>query len=74
LVAPTGTARSPLPKGPTMAEIVNLNQFRKRRARNAAELRAEENRRKFGRTKEEKASVQHERDKADKELDDKRLE
>jgi hypothetical protein len=63
-----------MPKGPTMAEIVNLNQFRKQRSRSAAELRAEENRRKFGRTKEERASLQHERDKADKELDDKRLE
>ncbi|MDB5405792.1 MAG: hypothetical protein JWL84_704 [Rhodospirillales bacterium] len=57
-----------------MAEIVNLNQFRKQRARNAAELRAGENRRKFGRTKEEKSSLQREREKTEKELDDKRLE
>jgi hypothetical protein len=63
-----------MPKGPTMAEIVNLNQFRKQRARSAAQLRAEENRRKFGRTKEERATGRRERDKAEKELDDKRLE
>ena len=57
-----------------MAEIVNLNQFRKRRARNAAELRA----RLLFLGAAELAAVllraQHERDKADKELDDKRLE
>lgn len=37
-----------------MAEIVNFNKARKRKAREQAEQRAAENRVKFGRTKEQK--------------------
>lgn len=38
-----------------MAEIVNLNKFRKKKARAAAVVKAAENRVRFGRTKAEKA-------------------
>lgn len=38
-----------------MADIINLNKARKRRAHEAAAARAEVNRAKFGRTKAEKA-------------------
>lgn len=37
-----------------MAEIVNLNKFRKKKAREAAAAQAAENRARFGRTKAEK--------------------
>ena len=37
-----------------MTEIINLNQKRKASARTAKEKNASENRRKFGRTKQEK--------------------
>lgn len=37
-----------------MAEIINLKQKRKAKARTEKEKKAAENRRKFGRTKEEK--------------------
>ena len=37
-----------------MADVVNLNQFRKAKARTEKEKRASENRVKFGRTKAEK--------------------
>jgi hypothetical protein len=37
-----------------MGEIVNLNRFRKAKAKAAQEVRAAENRVKFGRTKDEK--------------------
>ena len=37
-----------------MAEIVNLNKFRKKKAREAAATQAAENRVRFGRTKAEK--------------------
>ncbi len=45
-----------------MADVVNLNQFRKRKAREAKEREAEANRRKHGRTKAEKVAEQAERD------------
>jgi hypothetical protein len=38
-----------------MAEIVNLNKFRKKKAREEAATQAAENRVRFGRTKAEKA-------------------
>lgn len=38
-----------------MAEVVNLNRFRKAKARDDARVVAEANRAKFGRTKAEKA-------------------
>lgn len=57
-----------------MADIVNLNQFRKKRDRRAAERRAAENRNRFGLGKDERSKAQRELDKAKKDLDDKRLE
>lgn len=38
-----------------MADIVNLNRVRKRKAREAAVAQAEANRAKFGRTRQQKA-------------------
>lgn len=38
-----------------MADIINLNKVRKRKAREAAAAQAEVNRAKFGRTKQEKS-------------------
>ena len=46
-----------------MADIVNLNRFRKERARDDKAARAEENRAKFGRTKSEKQKAALEREK-----------
>ncbi|MBV9523984.1 MAG: DUF4169 family protein [Alphaproteobacteria bacterium] len=57
-----------------MADIVNLNKFRKKREASAAERRAAENRKSFGLTKEERTKLRHERDRAKKDLDDKRIE
>lgn len=57
-----------------MADIVNLNQFRKKRDRRAAERRAAENRNRFGLGKDDRSKAQRELDKAKKDLDDKRLE
>jgi hypothetical protein len=56
-----------------MADIVNLNQFRKKRDRRLAEQRAAENRRSFGLSKEEKAKLQRDQERSKKDLDDKRL-
>ena len=50
-----------------MAELVNLNQFRKKKARADDKARADQNAVKFGRTKAEK-----QRDAAQAELDAKR--
>ncbi|MCU4180714.1 DUF4169 family protein [Bosea sp. BH3] len=47
-----------------MAEIVNLRQFRKQKARVEAGKTAEQNRIEFGRTKAERKLTQDERDKA----------
>jgi Domain of unknown function (DUF4169) len=57
-----------------MADIVNLNQYRKKRDRRAAEQRAAANRSRFGLGKGERTKAQHEAEKLKKELDDKRLE
>ena len=57
-----------------MADIVNLNQFRKKRDRRNAEQRAVENRSRFGLSKDERSKAQRESDKMKKELDDKRIE
>lgn len=46
-----------------MAEIVNLNKFRKKKARQAAQMQAAQNRTRFGRSKAEKerdAALEHE--------------
>jgi hypothetical protein len=57
-----------------VADIINLNQFRKKRDRRAAERRAAENRSRFGLTKDERTRAQRESEKVKKDLDDKRLE
>jgi len=56
-----------------MADIVNLNQFRKKRDRHAAERQAAANRERFGRRKDVRGKTASELEKAKKELDDKRL-
>jgi hypothetical protein len=56
-----------------MAEIVNLNRFRKARERDAKGQRATENRTRFGVSKDERAKKDAESRKADKSLDDKKL-
>jgi hypothetical protein len=57
-----------------MAEIVNLNCFRKERDRAAKAKTAEENRARFGRTKEEREVTEATARKTDKALDDKKIE
>lgn len=52
-----------------MAEIVNLRTVRKRKARAQAEAQAAQNRAKFGRTKEQKALDELEREAAQGRLD-----
>ena len=56
-----------------MAEIVNLNQFRKKRDRHVAERQAAVNRERFGQRKDTRGKTARELEKAKKELDDKRL-
>lgn len=56
-----------------MGDVVNLNQFRKKRARKAADKRVPENRARFGRTKDERTRAQREAEKLAKDLDDKKL-
>lgn len=51
-----------------MSDIVNLNQFRKKKARQDEKRRADENAVKFGRTKAEKT-----RDKAEEKRETRRL-
>ena len=55
-----------------MAEIINLNRARKQRARVSAELKATENRAKFGRTRAEKQAEAAEKARLAKLLDDSR--
>lgn len=57
-----------------MAEIVNLRQVRKRKAKDAGEQVAAQNRILFGRTKAEKKLETALSDKAERFLDDRRLE
>ena len=52
-----------------MAEIVNLNQYRKKAARTAKRQQADENAVKFGRTKAEKDAQAKTSDKAKRDLD-----
>lgn len=52
-----------------MGEIVNLNRFRKRKAKGAEAREADANRIKFGRTKAEKKLSEAEQALADKSLD-----
>ncbi|MFB9947208.1 DUF4169 family protein [Rhizobium puerariae] len=56
------------------AEIVNLRQFRKGKARLEKEKEAEQNRIAFGRTKAEKSLTRARNEKAEKTLDQGRLE
>ena len=56
-----------------MAEVVNLNKFRKTQARAAARKEAEANRLRFGRTKAERAKTEAETRKATQDLAGKRL-
>lgn len=56
-----------------MAEIVNLNRFRKARERQAKAKAAAENRTRSGRDKDGRAKERFDADKAHKALDDKKL-
>ncbi|HKW52293.1 MAG TPA: DUF4169 family protein [Stellaceae bacterium] len=56
-----------------MADIVNLNQYRKRRDRHDAEKAAAENRVRHGRRKVDRQKERRENEKAVKDIDDKRL-
>ncbi|MCA1867456.1 DUF4169 family protein [Agrobacterium genomosp. 3] len=56
------------------ADIVNLRQFRKQKARNEKEKQAEQNRLSFGRSKIEKNLTSALNEKAEKALDQGRLE
>lgn len=53
-----------------MAEIINLNKARKARARTQRELRAQENRARFGRTRAEKEAETAEKARIGRLLDD----
>jgi hypothetical protein len=57
-----------------MGDVVNLNQFRKRKSRDLAAKRASENRVRFGTSKGEREKTRRETEKTRKELDDKRIE
>jgi hypothetical protein len=56
-----------------MASVVNLNRFRKQKARAAKEQHAAENRALYGRSKEERQAETAERRRADHDLDAKKL-
>ncbi|MBA4776053.1 MULTISPECIES: DUF4169 family protein [Agrobacterium] len=56
------------------ADIVNLRQFRKQKARSEKEKQAEQNRLSFGRTKTEKNLTSALNEKAERALDQGRLE
>jgi hypothetical protein len=57
-----------------MSKVVNLNKFRKRKAREEKEKRAEVNRRLHGRTKAERARDLAQKERLEKQVDGKRLE
>jgi hypothetical protein len=57
-----------------MAEIINLNRFKKERDRAAKAKTADENRVRHGRTKEERDRAEATARKADKTLDNKKIE
>lgn len=56
-----------------MGDVINLNKFRKAKARADKAATAEQNRRKHGRTAAEKAREAAEREKADRDLAGKKL-
>ena len=53
--------------------IINLNQYRKKRRRTEVETQAKENRVRFGRSKEERSTELRDRERAKKEIENKRL-
>jgi len=57
-----------------MADVINLNRYRKKRARDTARKTAAEHRVRFGRDQGDRIKTQREAEKAAKDLDDKRLE
>ncbi len=56
-----------------MAKVVNLNRYRKERARDDRRKKAEANRIEHGRTKEERRNARLERERAQADLASKRL-
>lgn len=54
-------------------DVVNLRQFRKQKARSEKEKQAEQNRLSFGRTKSEKSLTRALNDKAERQLDQGKL-
>ncbi|WP_169568063.1 DUF4169 family protein [Sneathiella limimaris] len=56
-----------------MGDVVNLNKFRKAKAKTDKEQQASENRHKFGRTKQEKSLEKQEQDRQKSSLDGKQL-
>jgi hypothetical protein len=56
-----------------MAELINLNRYRKERQRAAAGKTAEENGARFGRTKGERNKSRRDAEKSTKDLDGKRI-
>ena len=56
-----------------MAEIVNLRRARKDKARRERESEADANRRRFGRTKAEKAADKDARERAQRDIDGKKI-
>ena len=56
-----------------MAEIVNLRRARKDKARQQRESEADANRRRFGRSKAEKAADKEARDRSQRDIDGKKI-
>ncbi len=56
-----------------MGEVINLNRFRKARAKAEEGRQAEENRVRYGRAKAEKTHTTNEQDRTDRDLDGKKI-
>ncbi len=56
-----------------MGDVINLNQYRKRRERSKSQTRAAENRARTGRTKDKTARERREAGQASADLDNKQL-
>jgi hypothetical protein len=56
-----------------MGDVINLKRFKKRTERNQAEQQAQANRARFGRTKSERALDELHTERADKQLDQHRI-
>jgi hypothetical protein len=52
-----------------MSEIVNLKRYRKRLAREEKDVKAQENRERFGRARRERVKEEAEKDRAARDLD-----